>query len=250
MSRSDVEPAWRNDQRDSERLAKGRLSAAGDDMLRNRRSLTFEETPLQILVFRNCLRLAAAVLIAGCATAPTPRDTTTWRDPNFSGPPFKKIFVVGLSAQSLTDQRGFENLMVSTLQNAGVSAVPGWQFVPTDRTPDQATMRAAIAQSGADAALLVRLSGFKTEASVGLGTVGGTVAVGPDMYAGWYEPGIVTDSYKAATIYTTLFDVKTARPVWTFNPPTYNPATLQQDAPRYANDVVGLLVSSGLLAGR
>ena len=53
-----------------------------------------------------------------------------------------------------------------------------------------------------------------------------------------------------ATIYTTLFDVKTARPVWTFNPPTYNPSTLQQDAPRYANDVAGLLQSSGLLAGR
>ena len=201
-------------------------------------------------LFRNLLRLSAALLIAGCAAAPTPLNTTTWRDPNFNGPPFKRIFVVGLSAQSLTDQRGFENLMVSALQSSGVAAVPGWQFVPTDRTPDQATMRAAIAQSGADAALLVRLSGFKTETTVGVGTVGGAVAVGPDMYAGWYEPGITTESYQAATIYTTLFDVKTARPVWTFNPPAYNPATLQQDAPRYANEVVGLLISSGLLAGR
>ena len=176
--------------------------------------------------------------------------TTTWRDPAFNGPPFKKIFVVGLSAQSLSDQRGFENLMVSTLQSAGVEAVPGWQFVPTDRTPDQATMRAAIAQSGADATLLVRLSGFTTEGNVSYGLVGGEAAVSPNMYVGWYEPGIVSTSYQAATIYTTLFDVKTAKPVWTYNPPTYNPATLQQDAPRYANDVVGLLQSGGLIPTR
>jgi len=194
------------------------------------------------------LCLVAALLVAGCAAVPSPTNTTSWRDPGYTGPPFKKIFVVGLSSQSLTDQRGFENLMVSTLQSFGASAVPGWQFVPTDRTPDQATIRAAIEKSGADAALLVRLSGFTTEGTVGV--VSGVVAqTGPNMYVGWYEPGIVSTTYQAATIYTTLYDVKTARPVWTFNPPAYDPATLQQDAPRYANEVAGLLRSSGLLAG-
>jgi hypothetical protein len=197
---------------------------------------------------RTALILAAALLIVGCASAPGPLVTTTWRDPDFKGPPFRKIFVVGLSAQSLKDQRGFENLMVSTLQGAGVTAVPGWQFVATDRTPDQATIRAAVAQSGADAALLVRLSGFTTETQVGYSS-GVVVPAGSNMYVGWYEPGIVSESYQAATIYTTLFDVKTAKPVWTFNPATYNPATLQQDAPRYANEVAGMLRSSGLLAG-
>jgi hypothetical protein len=205
------------------------------------------ENPLQRRSLLASLCLAAVALIAGCAAAPGPLVTTAWRDPDFRGPPFRKVFVVGLSAQSLTDQRGFENLMVSTLQSAGVTAVPGWQFVPTDRTPDQATMRAAVERSGADAALLVRLSGFTTQTDVAYSS-GVVVAAGPNMYAGWYEPGLVTGSYQAATIYTTLFDVRTARAVWTFNPPTYNPATLQQDAPRYANDVVGLLRSSGLLA--
>ena len=194
------------------------------------------------------LCLVAVALLVGCAAVPSPTNTTTWRDPNFKGPPFTKIFVVGLSAQSLSDQRGFENLMVSALQSAGVEAVPGWQFVPTDRTPDQATIRAAVLQSGADATLLVRLSGFQTEGSVGVGTVGGAEAVGPNMYVGWYEPGIVSTSYQAATIYTTLFDVKTARAVWTYNPPTYNPATLQQNAPAFANDVAGLLLSNGFIA--
>ncbi len=124
---------------------------------------------------------ALLLLLVGCASAPSPVSTTTWRDPDYNGLPFRKIFVVGLSAQSLKDQRGFENLMVSTLQGAGVEAVPGWQYVPTDRTPDQATRRAAIAKSGADGALLVRLSGFTAETAVGL-TSGVVAAAGPNMY--------------------------------------------------------------------
>jgi len=205
---------------------------------------------LQIRLHASLLCLVAFALLAGCSAVPSPNVTTGWRDPDFKGPPFQKIFVIGLSAQSLSDQRGFENLMVSALQSTGVSAVPGWQYVPTDRTPDQATMRAAILQSGADATLLVRLSDWQTEGSVGVGTVGGGQAVGPNMYVGWYEPGIVSTSYQAATIYTTLFDVKTARAVWTYNPPAYNPATLQQSAPAFANDVAGMLQSSGLIASR
>jgi hypothetical protein len=199
---------------------------------------------------RSPLCLVAVALVLGCAAAPSSTNTTTWRDPKFNGPPFTKIFVVGLSAQSLTDQRGFENVMVSALQSASVEAVPGWQFVPTDRPPDQETMRAAVLKSGADAALLVRLSDFKTEGSVGVGDVGGVAAVGSNMYVGWYEPGIVSTSYQAATIYTTLFDVKTASAVWTYNPPTYNPSTLQQNAPAFANDVVGLLQSNGFIVRR
>ena len=194
------------------------------------------------------LCLLAAVLIAACAAAPSPLNSTTWRDPSFNGPPFRKVFVVGLSSKSLKDQRGLENLVVSSLQGYGIAAVPGWQFVATDHTPDQATIRAAVAQAGADAVLLVRLSGFATETAVGL-SPGVVVPAGSNMYVGWYEPGIVTDSYQAAAIYTTLFDVKTARPVWTYNPPTYNPATLEQNASAFANDVAGVLKSSGLVAG-
>ena len=199
---------------------------------------------------RSSLLWLAATLLLGCQAVPSPTNTTTWKDPDFKGPPFRKIFVVGLSAESLRDQRGFENLMVSTLQQAGVGAVPGWQFVPTDRTPDQATIRAAVQRAGADAVLLVRISPVTTEGSLGYGMVGGQAPVGPDMTVGWYEPGLVSTTWQAATIYTTLFDVKTARPVWTFNPPTYNPATIEQDAPRFASELTSLLLSNGLVGGR
>lgn len=189
--------------------------------------------------------LAAALLAAGCAAAPD--QTTTWRDPAYAGPGFSRIFVVGLNSSSLQDQQGFENLMVSSFRSIGVDAVPGWQYVPTDRTPDQATMREAVRKSGADGALLVRMTGFSEQAQVL--NVGGVVAPGYGLYDGWYQPTVVAD-YQVATIYATVFDVATAKPVWTYNVPTFNPATLQQDAPRYANEIVGRMQSNGLLSLR
>jgi hypothetical protein len=198
--------------------------------------------------------LAAALLLAGCAT--TSNQPTAWLDPAYAGQGFRKIFVVGLSARDLTDQRGFENLMVSALQDAGVLAVPGWQFMPTDRTPDEATIRAAVAQSGADGALLARISDFSAQSALvtasplvgyGPGYYGGPYPYGGvGMYGGWYQPTAVVD-YQSATVYTTLFDVQTAKPVWTFNVPTFNPATVRQDMPGYVNQVVNMLRSTRLL---
>jgi hypothetical protein len=205
-----------------------------------------QEKRLPILSLRTVLGLAAVALLTACAAAPDPLQETGWRDRAYTGPGFGRIFVVGLSAQSLKDQRGFENLMVATLRSAGVDAVPGWQFVPTDRTPDQATMRAAIAQAGADAALLVRLGNVQMETDFAYAP-GVATEVAPDMYVGWYVPGVVSQDYAAATIYSTLFDVRTAKPVWTWNPATYAPATFEQQAPDFASELVSRLRSNGLL---
>ena len=199
------------------------------------------------LAARNALAGAACAVLAACAAAPAPTNTTTWRDPSFAGPPFRTIFVVGLNSQSLVDQRGFENVMVAALANAGVNATPGWQAVPADRVPDQETMRSAIARSGADAALLVRMSTPQTETALAY-SPGTVVQAGPGLYVGWYEPGVNTENYQAATVYTTLFDVATARPVWTYNPPTYGPMSLQQDVPAFAADVIARLQAARLVA--
>jgi hypothetical protein len=209
------------------------------------------------LLHRTLGWLAATLLVAGCATPTSnPNQPTGWLDPSYAGQGFRKIFVVGLSARDLTDQRGFENLMVSSLQDAGVLAVPGWQFMPTDRPPDERTIRAAVMQSGADGVLLARISDFSAQSSLvvaptvaGYGPMyyGGAYPYGgAGMYGGWYQP-VVDIDYQRATVYTTLFDVQTAKPVWTFNVPTFNPATVRQDMPAYVNRVVDLLRSSRLL---
>ena len=195
---------------------------------------------------RNLFALLAIALVAGCASVPDPLEATAWRDPAYSGRGFARIFVVGLSARSLSDQRGFENLLVSSLQRSGIDAVPGWQFVPRDVTPDQSIMRDAVARAGADAMLLVRVSPPTTETAWGYG-VGAVTAVAPDMYVGVYEPGVFSEDYQAAVVYSTLFDVATSKPVYTYNPPVFSPGTFAQQAPAFAADLVSSLVESGLV---
>ena len=202
---------------------------------------------------RSTLRgFVVAFLLAGCGS--NPNQPTAWLDPEYAGQGFRKIFVVGLSARDLSDQRGFENLMVSALQDAGVLAIPGWQFMPTDRAPDERAVRAAVAQSGADGVLLARISDFSAQsdlvaspvAGYGAGYYGGPYPYGgAGMYGGWYQA--VEVDYQRATVYTTLFDVQTAKPVWTFNVPTFNPATVRQDMPAYIGQVVNMLRSTKLL---
>jgi hypothetical protein len=67
--------------------------------------------------------VAALLLIAGCASTST-APSSAWRDPNFTGKPFSKVFVIGLSSKDLTDRRGFEDLMVAALRSGGTQAVP------------------------------------------------------------------------------------------------------------------------------
>jgi hypothetical protein len=208
------------------------------------------------------LRLAALLVVGGCAS--TGGAPNVWRDPGYAGPPFTKLFVIGLSSSDLTDRRAFEDLMVGKLRDAGSQAVPGWQYLPAGGQVDQATMLAAFRQSGADAVLLSRTMGFATQSRVvtgvvpgpgyGIGAGGGyTGDVGPaavwGAYSDWYAVPY-DQQYQVATIHTTLFDGRTMNPVWTYDPQTYDPSNLRAQAVGYANQVVGLLQSGGLLAVR
>jgi hypothetical protein len=200
---------------------------------------------------RALLSLAALLLVCGCAST-TP--SNVWRDPNYAGGPFRKVFVIGLSSKDLTDRRGFEDLMVGTLRAAGVQAVPAYQFLSNDGPADQATMMAAFTQSGADAVLLARFMGFSTQEQVAMPGYGygGGFGAGAGMYgaySGWYGQPVVQQS-QVATIYTTLFNGRTMTPVWTYNPQTFDPSNLRQQASGYANEVTGLLQSGGLVLTR
>jgi hypothetical protein len=125
-----------------------------------------KEKRMQIRWNRALLTLAALLLLAGCASQQSSTPPDVWRDPNYAGPPFKKVFVIGLSSKDLTDRRGFEDLMVGKLQAGGVEAVPAWQFLPNSGQADRDTMMAAYARSGADAVLLARFMGFATKDAI------------------------------------------------------------------------------------
>jgi hypothetical protein len=204
----------------------------------------------------NSLRVAAAtallavLVVAGCATTTL---QSTWSDPAFTGGPFKKLFVMGLSARNVTARRVFEDIMVSKLQAAGVEAVPAYQFLNEDGPAGEQSLQAAVAQSGADAVMMERLLGVDTRTNYSTMMVPGP-ALGPGMgwygpYSGWYAVPQVSQ-YQIAMAETTLYDAKSRQLVWTATSQTFNPTSVQQEAPGLADAVIGGLRQRGLIAGK
>ena len=195
----------------------------------------------------------AVVFLASCQSTTL---QSTWVDPNFTGGPFKKVFVMGL-ARDITSVRIFEDIMVARLQAAGVQAVPAYQFIAEEAQVPEPVLEAAVAKSGADALLMTRLLGVQTQVNASTVMVPGPV-MGPGFGPGWGGPGWwgaynswwavpQVTTYQIATAETTVFDASNRRIVWTATSQTFNPQSVQQEAPGLADQVIAALRSRNLL---
>lgn len=191
--------------------------------------------------------IAALVVAAGCASTTL---QSQWRDPGYTGGPFKKIFVIGLSARDVTARRIFEDVMVTKLMAGGVQAVPEWQHLGSDGQAPEGVVSAAVEATGADAVLMARLVAIDTRYSVTPVAVPGPGFgwYGPyaGWYSGWYAAPQVTQ-YDVVIVETSLFDTKTKRLVWSATSQTVDPASVQKEAPIFADTIIGALQKAGLL---
>ncbi len=191
--------------------------------------------------------LVVLVLVAGCASTTL---QSQWRDPGYAGAPFRKIFVIGLSARDITARRVFEDVMVSKLAAAGVQAVPEWQYIKGEGQAPESDVSAAVDATGADAVLMARLVAIDKQISVNPVVVPGPAYgwYGPyaGWYSGWYSYPQVTQ-YDVVYVETTLFDTRTKRLVWSGTSKTVDPASVQQEAPGFADTIIGALQKAGLL---
>jgi hypothetical protein len=187
--------------------------------------------------------LTASLLLVGCASTTL---RTAWFDSDFTGGPFKRILVVGVTP-TLTDRRVFDDMFAQALTAAGVQGIPGYQFVPDAPRVSEAAFDEGVAKSGADGLLLVRLLGVdqRTQVSTimvpaGYGPYGSVW--GPMWYA---VPNV--QQYQTANVETTLFEVKTHRPVWSATTETLNPSSVAAETPGFAKLIIGQLAARGLL---
>jgi opacity protein-like surface antigen len=104
----------------------------------------------------------------------------------------------------------------------------------------------ALVASGAEALLMVRLLGIDTQTNISPMWVPGPGFGWYGVYSGWYAVPQVTQ-YQIAVVETTLFDTQTRRLVWSGTSETFNPTSVQKDAPGFADLIVSTLQKSGLL---
>lgn len=196
----------------------------------------------------------ASLLLAACQTTSI---NSAWFDPSFTGGPMKKIDVVAVGT-NLTNRRVFEDIFAQKLRDAGVDGVAGYTVVPDEARATEAPFNAAVARTGAQALLVVRLLGVDTRTQVSTtmvptGAMWGAGRWGGGWGGGMFGPSMVPVSevqqYDLAIVETTLYDVQTGRVVWAATTQTLNRSSVQREAPGFADVIIGQLAARGLIAG-
>jgi hypothetical protein len=200
------------------------------------------------------------MLLSGCASTSTSLQSA-WFDSTFSGPPFKRILVVGVTG-TFTDRRVFDDIFAQALNSAGVQGIPGFQFIDDAPTASAELFNDGVTKSGADGLLVVRLLGVDNRTSVSTTMVpamwaaptGGPFGNAMGTPFGPWAPSwyMVPDvrQYQVANVEATLFEVKTRRPIWSATTQTFNPTTVAAETPGYARLVIAQLSARGLLQSK
>lgn len=198
--------------------------------------------------------LALAILVSGCQSTTI---RSAWFDTGFSGPPMRKIVVVG-NLGRVADERILEDSVVKRLRAQGVEAVAGHVAGLDDRRMSEADFKAAVLASGAQGLMLVTLLGVDTRSQVTTTMVHGGMGWGRPPWGGsawgataWSAvPVQHITQYDLATAETKLFDVQTRQLVWAATTTTLNPVSVAREAPGFADLVVTQLASRGVIAGK
>ena len=198
--------------------------------------------------FRSTYSLLAFVaLLTGCQTTTI---RSAWFDTDFNGPPMRKIIVVG-SINSVTDGRVFEDMFADRLRAAGVEGIPGYTVILDEKSALGAAFDAAVVSSGAQGLLLVQLLGVDTRTQVSTQMVSGGAQWGRGQWGGRSRTAVPVQrvtQYDLATVEAKLFNVQTRDLVWSATTSTFNPRSVMQETPAFADLVIGQLAERGIIA--
>jgi hypothetical protein len=196
-------------------------------------------------------RLVVVVLVGlgvwGCA--PT-QLVNSWQDPRFSGPPLKRIMVIGVTKQAGI-RRTFEDEFAQQLQAKGVQAVQSYTLIPEDGEVPKERVAQAVKESGVEGVLITRLVKVERQSQIYPGTYAGAPSVGfygyySASWSGFYEPAQVY-TYDQVTAETNLFEAKGDLLIWSGTTQTFAPSDIKKDAKQFVSLIVNTLVDKKLI---
>ncbi len=191
--------------------------------------------------------IVGLLLLSGCATT---QIVNQWSNPAYTTPAFKKFVIIGISDQA-SIRRNFEDEFVTQLKAIGVSAVPGYQFLPEAGQVEEARLKEAVKQSGAEAAVVTKLTRVEKRAVY---TPGPYVPLRPLGFYHWYnyawdgfyDPAHV-NYYDVYLSETSLFDVTKDQLVWSGAIRTTWPDEIGKEINSYIAIVITALKEKNLL---
>lgn len=194
-------------------------------------------------MFPWCLvTLLLSFLISGCSSTTL---TGSWRSPDYTDP-VKKVYIVGVSKQE-TSRRLFEDEFGRSLQAYGIETVSSYKDLKNNQDADLDLLTKKVRANGADALLLTRILGKRTEQVVTPGRVSGYSSE-PSYYVReryrpepyyrnyrsyydrryemTYEPATIS-KFQVVTIESNLYDSASGELIWSAQLETVLDGTMQ-----------------------
>jgi hypothetical protein len=188
----------------------------------------------------------ALFFLGGCATT---RTVDTWKDPAFKGPAFKHVMVIGVS-KSDANRRVYEDGFVRALQAAGSAGSASYPVMPESGAVSNERVAEAASKTQSDAVLVTRVLRVARNVDVRPGYAA------PGFYGsgfrGWYGGTWATippevSQYDVLTIESTLWDMRTDKPVWSGTNEVTDPKSVGAATEELAKNLVGKMKADGIL---
>jgi hypothetical protein len=175
---------------------------------------------------------------ATLATGKSTRLVTSWKNPEYSGPRFHRILVIGMSEKAGV-RSDFEDALSKLVTRDGIEAIPGNTILlrPEDTKLDINYLKTQIREFKIDAVIVSRLVKVETNITY----IPGQAYTMPYPYYrsfyGYYGavyPVVYSPDYlredKTVRVETNVYDTRTAEGtiVWTGTSDTFNPRSVDK----------------------
>ena len=195
---------------------------------------------------------ALSVLAASACSKSQSKTTipATWRNPEFIGEPFSKLFVLGVGRNgtyqaTLRGQHG-----PSARSAQGATAEASWVAFPENDKLDPAKVLSAVSQGDFDAIVITRLLSVDEEMEY----VPGKPPTSSDLYMAGYDKAYAVNSdpghYARKTKYrveTALYSARDGIVVWLVRSETVNPDSVEEVIQSVSSSVAKKMKADGLI---
>jgi hypothetical protein len=187
-----------------------------------------------------------------------------WKDPDFNGR-IHKVLVIGVSKNPVI-RKIYETDFSTAIQAHGAEAIPSYTLFPSNEELNREVVQAKARELGVDSIIVTKLLKHRTEREQVTDVTGPPPAPAPyyrgyppyygrPYYGNWYGDysnnfrtvRSYTVEYKVVDLETTLYELKSDKPVWSAISETTTQDASQKDIGSVVDAVVKQLVKDGLL---
>ncbi len=194
------------------------------------------------------MKIIAAIAVFVLAACSSTQVKDTWKDPAFTGPPVKKVMVIGVS-KSDANRRIFEDGFSNAMRAAGADAVPAYPLLPESGAIANERLMGAVRQAGVDGVLITQVLRVKRNVDVTPGYAA------PGFYGrgfrGYYGAAYVTapdvNVYDVITIESTLWNIATDKPVWSGTTELNEPKSIAGATDEIAKLLIAKMKADGVI---